>query len=126
MNVARFATFLESDYITKKASGSNSPLEVMSETTNELEPEQQEVVQDMQVLCRSGRVRQEPERYGFLVTQQGDVLLVENDEQSNYKEEIASSDKQKWLEAMQSKMESISNCMASRHFFLSEEAIASS
>ena len=40
MIVARYDTFLESEYITKKSSGSNSPLEVMSETTIKLEPEQ--------------------------------------------------------------------------------------
>ena len=89
----RYATFLESDYITEKASGSDKSLEVMSETTTELELEKWEVVQDTQVLRRSGRVRQEPERYGFLITQQRDVLLVENDEPSKYEQAIASSDK---------------------------------
>lgn len=54
MIMDRYATFLESEHITEKASGSNVLLEEISETTNELEPEQQEVVQDTQVVRRSG------------------------------------------------------------------------
>ncbi|PKI40812.1 hypothetical protein CRG98_038823 [Punica granatum] len=35
---------------------------------------------------RSGRIRHEPERYRFLVTQDNDVLLVDNDEPTTYAE----------------------------------------
>ena len=62
--VARYATFLESEFITNEVSGSNEFLEVISGTTNELDTEQppsQEIVQDTQDLRRSGRSRQEPE-----------------------------------------------------------------
>ncbi|KAK8670849.1 hypothetical protein V6N13_037463 [Hibiscus sabdariffa] len=48
------------------------------------------------------------ERYGFLVTTHGDVILVDQDEPKNYQEAVSSPDCEKWLEAMKSKMDSIS------------------
>ena len=57
MVVARYATFLESEYIAEKASGSSEPLVEILETITELEPEQPQVVQDTQIPRRSSRVR---------------------------------------------------------------------
>ncbi|KAK8676078.1 hypothetical protein V6N13_034132 [Hibiscus sabdariffa] len=57
---------------------------------------------------RSTRERHEPERYGFLVTTHGDVILVDQDEPKTYQEAVSSLDSKKWLEAMRSEMDSMS------------------
>ncbi|KAK8708165.1 hypothetical protein V6N13_059210 [Hibiscus sabdariffa] len=57
---------------------------------------------------KSTRERHEPERYGFLVTTHGDVILVDQDEPKTYQEAVASPDSEKWLEAMRSEMDSMS------------------
>ena len=57
-------------------------------------------------LRRSGRVHQAPERYGFLIEQDG-AQVIEDDEPTTYKEVLSSEDKTKWLEAMNSKMDSM-------------------
>ncbi|KAK8506813.1 hypothetical protein V6N12_000384 [Hibiscus sabdariffa] len=61
-----------------------------------------------QPLRRSTRERHEPERYGFLVTTHGDVILVDQDEPKTYQEAVSSPDSEKWLEAMRSEMDSMS------------------
>ncbi|KAK8690815.1 hypothetical protein V6N13_074341 [Hibiscus sabdariffa] len=68
---------------------------------------------ETQPLQRSTRERHEPERYGFLVTRflvtnHGDVILVDQDEPKTYQEAVASPDSEKWLEAMRSEMDSMS------------------
>ncbi|KAK9045900.1 hypothetical protein V6N11_051803 [Hibiscus sabdariffa] len=83
--VARTGVFLEKEFLT-----------------NETQP-----------LQRSTRERHEPERYGFLVTRflvtnHGDVILVDQDEPKTYQEAVASPDSEKWLEAMRSEMDSMS------------------
>ncbi|KAL4376093.1 hypothetical protein GQ457_02G027120 [Hibiscus cannabinus] len=50
----------------------------------------------------------QPERYGFLVTTHGDVILVDQDEPKTYQEVVSSPDSEKWLEAMGSEMDSMS------------------
>ncbi|KAK8593575.1 hypothetical protein V6N12_045652 [Hibiscus sabdariffa] len=57
----------------------------------------------------STRERHEPERYGFLVTTHGDVILVDHDEPKTYQEAVSSPDSEKWLEAMRSEMDSMSD-----------------
>ncbi|PKI52678.1 hypothetical protein CRG98_026938, partial [Punica granatum] len=56
---------------------------------------------------RSSRIRHEPERYGFLVTQNNDVLLIDDDEPTTYAEAVIGPDSEKWLVAMRSEMESM-------------------
>ncbi|KAK8696248.1 hypothetical protein V6N13_001384 [Hibiscus sabdariffa] len=63
---------------------------------------------ETQPLRRSTRERHEPERYGFLVTTHGDVILVDQDEPKTYQEAVSSPDSEKWLEAMRSEMDSMS------------------
>ncbi|KAK8600537.1 hypothetical protein V6N12_050390 [Hibiscus sabdariffa] len=63
---------------------------------------------ETQPLRRSTRERHEPERYGFLVTSHVDVILVDQDEPKTYQEAVASPDFEKWLEAMRSEMDSVS------------------
>ena len=70
----------------------------------------QDVVEPTQVtqdLRRSDRIRQYPERYGFLVTDNHDVILMDHDEPASYQEAISSTDSDRWLEAMKSEMQSM-------------------
>ncbi|KAK9020229.1 hypothetical protein V6N11_054719 [Hibiscus sabdariffa] len=60
-------------------------------------------------LRRSTRERHDTERYGFLVTTHGDVILVDHDEPKTYQEAVSSPDSEKWLEAMRSEMDSMSD-----------------
>ncbi|KAK8988379.1 hypothetical protein V6N11_061137 [Hibiscus sabdariffa] len=65
-------------------------------------------VSETQPLRRSTRECHEPERYGFLVTSHGDVILVDQDEPKTYQEAVTSPDSEKWLDAMRSEMDSVS------------------
>ena len=56
---------------------------------------------------RSDRTRQIPMRYGFLITDDNDVLIVDQSEPTSYQEAINSPDSEKWLEAMKSEMQSM-------------------
>ena len=42
-------------------------------------------------------------RYGFLITDDNDVLIVDQSESTSYQEDINSPDSNKWLEAMNQK-----------------------
>ena len=46
-------------------------------------------------------------RYGFLITDDNDVLIVDQNEPTSYQEAINSPDSEKWLEAMKSEMQSM-------------------
>ncbi|KAK8685819.1 hypothetical protein V6N13_124853 [Hibiscus sabdariffa] len=114
--VARIGVFLEKEFLTNSGNGRNIELEeVQQQQVIELEVEgiSQAVEEnptdlETQPLRRSTRERHEPERYGFLVTTHGDVILVDQDEPKTYQEAVASPDSEKWLEAMRSKMDSMS------------------
>ncbi|KAL4377319.1 hypothetical protein GQ457_02G027920 [Hibiscus cannabinus] len=114
--VARTRVFLEKEFLTNKGKGRNIKLkEVQQQQVHEPEVEETpQIVEEnstdleTQPLRRSTRERHEPERYGFLVTTLGDVILVDQDEPKTYQEEVASSDSKKWLEAMRSEMDSMS------------------
>ena len=69
--------------------------------------EQSEPTPETRELRRSGRVRHEPERYGFLMTQHGDVLVYQDDEPTTYAEAVSDPYSAKWLEAMKSEMDSM-------------------
>ena len=122
--VARGGAFLEEEFVSKEFSGSQSHLDEIVETNN-TQPNPppndtsshgdeipQIVVNDdvnqTQGPRRSSRVRNEPERYGFLVTQTDEVLFIDDDEPSNYAEAMKGPDSEKWLEAMDSEMDSMS------------------
>ena len=125
--VARTGVFLEKEFISRRTSGTNVKLEEIQEphdniTDIEMEPEQapQDVVepepqiveeqspaQETQPMRRSVRTHREPQRYGFLMTQHGDVMLMEQDEPTTYQEAVNGRDSEKWLEAMKSEMDSM-------------------
>ncbi|KAI5437994.1 hypothetical protein KIW84_023936 [Lathyrus oleraceus] len=89
--VARTGVFLEKDFISKGISGRKVELEEIQESQSigtpmeELEQETQVVVEEQpaqveQDQRRSSKIRHIPERYGYLITDQGDVLLMDQDE----------------------------------------------
>ena len=61
-----------------------------------------------QALRRSTRVRTEPERYGFLINDDQNITLLENDEPESYEEFLKCLERDLWLKAMKSKMDSMS------------------
>ncbi|KAK8518050.1 hypothetical protein V6N12_033042 [Hibiscus sabdariffa] len=114
--VARTGVFLEKEFLTNSGKGRNIELEEVQQQ-QVIEQEVEEISQavgenptdlETQPLRRSPRERHEPERYGFLVTTHGDVILVDQDEPKTYQEVVASPDSEKWLEAMRSEMDSMS------------------
>ena len=56
---------------------------------------------------RSSRIHHLPERYGYLITDQGDVLLMDQDELVTYQEAIIGPESKKWLEVMKCEMDSM-------------------
>ncbi|KAK8556166.1 hypothetical protein V6N13_064247 [Hibiscus sabdariffa] len=113
--VARTGVFLEKEFLMNSGKGRNIGLEEVQQQV--IEPEVERISQaveenptdlETQPLRRSTRERHEPERYGFLVTTHGDVILVDQDEPKTYQEAVASPDSEKWLEAMRSEMDSMS------------------
>ncbi|KAK8662688.1 hypothetical protein V6N13_024579 [Hibiscus sabdariffa] len=95
------------DFLSSKEDHRNIELEEVQQQVTEPEVEQtSQVVEEnsidleTQPLQRSTRERHELERYGFLVTTHGDVILVDHDEPKTYQEAVSSPDSEKWLEAM--------------------------
>ncbi|KAK8984925.1 hypothetical protein V6N11_064471 [Hibiscus sabdariffa] len=112
--VARTGVFLEKEFLTNSGKSRNIELKEVQQQQPEVEEISQAVEEnptdlETQPLRRSSRERHEPERYGFLVTTHGDVILVDQDEPKTYQEAVASPDSEKWLEAMRSEMDSMSD-----------------
>jgi hypothetical protein len=59
--------------------------ELEQETQVAVEEQHAQVEQDQR---RSSRIRHQPERYGYLITNQGDVLLMDQDDLVTYQEAI--------------------------------------
>ncbi|KAK8562296.1 hypothetical protein V6N12_010380 [Hibiscus sabdariffa] len=98
--VARTGVFLEKEFLMNSGKGRNIELEEVQQQ-QVIEPEVERISQaveenstdlETQPLRRSTRERHEPERYGFLVTTHGDVILVDQDEPKTYQEAVASPD----------------------------------
>jgi hypothetical protein len=66
--------------------------ELEQETQVVLEEQLDQVQQDQ---SRSSRIRHLPERYGYLLTDQGDVLLMDQDEPVTYLEAITGPEYEK-------------------------------
>ncbi|KAJ8753588.1 hypothetical protein K2173_022829 [Erythroxylum novogranatense] len=97
-------------------SGSKVQLEEIQVSQNDIEPEKEIEVSSQAVdeqpsttqgLCRSDRIRHEPERYGFLVTDDDNVMLIDHNEPTTYQEAMESLESAKWLEAMKAEMQSM-------------------
>ena len=76
----------------------------------EMDKNSQEVVEPepiSQEPRRSGRIHHEPERYGFLITDDESIVIVDQDHPTTYREAIESPNSAKWLGAMEAKMQSM-------------------
>ena len=60
-----------------------------------------------QGLRRSSRTRHNIERYGFLITYNNNVIIVDQSKPTTYQEAMDSPYSEKWLEAMKSEMQSM-------------------
>ena len=111
--VARNGVFLERDFISKRVSGSKTSLEEVQEPQVATEPSM-EILQDSQTVVestssaqgprRSSRIHHEAKRYGFLVTDDKTIELVDQDEPTTYHEAMMSPNSEKWLQVMKSEM----------------------
>ena len=109
--IARNGVFMEREFISKRVSGSKTSLQKVQEPQVANEPSM-EILQDSQPVVestssaqgprRSSRIHHEPKRYGFLVTDDKTIELVDQDEPTTYHEAMMSPDSEKWLQAMQS------------------------
>ena len=116
--VSKHDVFLEKEFLLREDNGSKVELvevqDALTDTSHMTEPEA--IIHDdeltigsskAQALRRTNRIHTVPKRYGFLINELKDVLLIENDEPTTYEESLNSSESDKWLIAMKSKMDSI-------------------
>ncbi|GKC67309.1 retrotransposon protein, putative, ty1-copia subclass [Tanacetum coccineum] len=124
--VAQNSEFFENNLMVQKASGSHRPLE-SSGSDKEFELIQEEdtqpsgntseehnkvapiVVKPQNIevpICRSARIPQAPDRYGFHVDVE-EYELRDLNEPPNYKAALLDPESDKWLEAMNTEMQSI-------------------
>ena len=113
--VARRGTLLEEDFISQRDSGSRIDLEEVRDPEINVEPididPNPSIVEDVESSAqgaprRSSRTRLEPVRYGFIVTDEGNVELID-DEPTSYKDAMLSEDSDKWHDAMKSEIQSM-------------------
>jgi hypothetical protein len=114
--VARNGVFMEKEFLSKGVNGSKVQLEEIQETpknvsapTDPIEEVQDVVPPDVEALAphRSIRARRATEKSTLLTTEQRDILLLDNDEPMTYTEATMGPDSEKWLGAMESKIESM-------------------
>src|SRR5262249_24233818 len=111
--VSKTTVFLEKEFLLEENSGSKIELEEVQDHENnddnldEPEPAPIEQAPNTQELRKSDRIRRPPKRYEFLISEDKDVFLVEENEPTSYKEAISDIDSIKWLEAMKSEMDSM-------------------
>ena len=107
---------MEREFISKRVSGSKTSLEEVQEPQVATEPSM-EILQDSQPIVEStssaqgprrfSRIHHEPKRYGFLVTNDKTIELMDQDEPTTYHEAMMSPDYEKWLQVMKYEMQSI-------------------
>ena len=116
--VSKHVVFLEKEFLLREDSGSKVELSEVQDALTDVSHltrfeaviHDDEFIADSfktQVFCRTSRIRSIPERYGFLIREQKDLLLVENDETTTYKDSLNSSESDQWLNAMKSEMDSM-------------------
>ena len=62
---------------------------------------------ETQALHRLSRIRTIPKRYEFLISEQNDVLLIEDDEPTTYEDYMNSLESYKWIISMNLEMDSM-------------------
>jgi hypothetical protein len=121
--VAKFGSFLEKEFLSKEVSGrkveldevivplldSSTPQKEISvtpaQTREEVNDDDHEASDQLSTEPRrSTRTRFAPDCYGNPVLE---VMLLDNDEPTNYEEAMTSLDSDKWLEAMKSEIGSM-------------------
>jgi hypothetical protein len=80
---------MERDLVSKRNSGRTIDLDKDREPQNSTEPEVEQEqenfnAQQTQVVRRYDRIHHEPERYGFLLTQHDDLMIINEDEPCVY------------------------------------------
>ena len=109
--VSKHAVFLEREFLLRKDSGSkvelNEVQDALTDASHLTKPEAvihgDELISNSsktQVFCRTCRIRSVPKRYGFLISEQKDLLLIENDEPTTYEESLNSLEFYQWLNSM--------------------------
>ena len=113
--VARGGTFLEEEFISTRMDGNEIGLEEIREPQTNVVPMNVDpvssIVEDPELstqgaIRRSGRIRQEPIRYGFIVANDDEVEIID-DEPTYYREAMESEDSKKWQIAMKSEIQSM-------------------
>ncbi|GJR75568.1 retrotransposon protein, putative, ty1-copia subclass [Tanacetum coccineum] len=115
--VARYAEFFETNLIKQEASGSTVDFDEIqnedaqpSENTSlhqyEIEHDTVEPQIDVIPIRRSARIPQAPERYGFYIDDE-EHELGDHGEPPNYRAALSNPESEKWLESMNSKMQSM-------------------
>ena len=116
--VSKHVVFLEKEFPLREDSGSKVDLsevqDALTDASHLTEPEaiihDDELIADSsktQVFRRTSRIRFFPKRYGFLNSEQKDVLLIENDEPTTYEESLNSLESNQWLKAMKLEIDSM-------------------
>ena len=116
--VSKHVVFLEKEFLLREDSGSKVELSeaqvALTNASHLTEPKaiihDYELIADSsktQMFRRTSRIHSVLARYGFLISKQNDVLLIENDEPTTYEESLNNSESDQWLKAMKSKMDSM-------------------
>lgn len=118
--VSRHAVFLEKEFLLQENSGSVVELDEVQDTPIDIEEIPGQIPQptthsdepSVEPFVtphprRSGRTRNIPERYGFLISESNDVSLIDDEEPIDYEDVLKSSERDKWLDAMKSEMDSM-------------------
>ena len=99
--VSKHVVFLEKEFLLGEDSGSKVELsevqDALTDASHLTKPEavihDDEFIADSsktQVFRKTSRIRSVPESYGFLISEQKDVLLIENDKPTTYEESLNS------------------------------------
>ncbi|GKC22744.1 retrotransposon protein, putative, ty1-copia subclass, partial [Tanacetum coccineum] len=115
--VARYAEFFETSLITQEASGSivdfneiqredAQPSENTSQHQHKVEHDVVDPQTDVILVRRSARIPQAPERYGFYIDAE-EHKLGDSGEPPNYRAALSDLESEKWLEAMNTEMQSM-------------------
>ncbi|GJT53727.1 retrotransposon protein, putative, ty1-copia subclass [Tanacetum coccineum] len=102
--VSQNAEFFENSFMIQEAN--TQPSENTSNEHNEVAPIEAEPQNVRVPIRRSARIPQAPDRYGYYVDVE-EYNLGDLDEPPNYKDALAATESDKWLEAINTEMQSI-------------------
>jgi hypothetical protein len=114
--VAYNGVFMEKEFLSIRVSGSKVQLEQIQETPENVSAPT-DLIQEVQYVvppdveapapCRSMRARHATEKFTLLTTKQCKILILDNDEPTTYMKAMMGPDSEKWLGAIESKIESM-------------------